>query len=244
MTSFIILITLFIVGVILLARILPSKGAAGEKQVARILSKLPNERYKVINNLLINPNGHSSQIDHVVVSEYGIFVIETKFYNGWIYGSDRSEYWTQNIYGHKYHLYNPIFQNYGHIRALQKLLNERDASLFIPIVAFSRQATLKIQTNELVIYWRYLNDVIKGFQQTRISTHKAQELYEILLASNRDSKENRQEHIRKVQTINRSISNTYYRRCPKCGGKLVRKKGKYGQFYGCENYPNCKFTSA
>ena len=30
--------------------------------------------------------------------------------------------------------------------------------------------------------------------------------------------------------------------CPKCGASLVRKKGKYGDFYGCSNYPNCKFT--
>ena len=223
---------------------LPSKGTAGEKHVARILSKLPNERYKVINNLLINPNGHSSQIDHIVVSEYGVFVIETKFYQGWIYGSDRSEYWTQNIYGHKYHLYNPIFQNYGHIRALQNILNERDASLFTSIVVFSPQATLKIQTNELVIYWRYLNDVIRSFQQKRIPTHKVQEFYGILIASNKDSKEDRRDHVHKVQTINRNTNKSFYRRCPKCGGKLVRKHGKYGQFYGCENYPHCKFTSA
>ncbi|ABR54069.1 DNA topoisomerase I [Methanococcus vannielii SB] len=30
--------------------------------------------------------------------------------------------------------------------------------------------------------------------------------------------------------------------CPKCGGKLSIKKGPYGVFRGCENYPKCKYT--
>lgn len=85
--------------IILLKILIPSKGALGEKRVASILKRLPEDRYKVINNLLINNNGFTSQIDHVVISVYGIFVIETKAYKGWIYGSESSDYWTQNIYG-------------------------------------------------------------------------------------------------------------------------------------------------
>ena len=30
--------------------------------------------------------------------------------------------------------------------------------------------------------------------------------------------------------------------CPKCGGILKERTGKYGKFYGCSNYPNCKYT--
>lgn len=30
--------------------------------------------------------------------------------------------------------------------------------------------------------------------------------------------------------------------CPECGGKLVIRNGKFGPFYGCSNYPKCKFT--
>lgn len=56
-------------------------------------------------------------IDHVVISKYGVFVIETKNYRGWIIGNEKSEYWTQVIYKRKERLYNPIKQNYGHIKA-------------------------------------------------------------------------------------------------------------------------------
>lgn len=30
--------------------------------------------------------------------------------------------------------------------------------------------------------------------------------------------------------------------CPVCGGSLIKRKGKFGEFYGCENYPGCRFT--
>ena len=63
---------------ILLIKLLPSKGAIGEKRVAHILKKLPEERYKVINNLLLQNNGYTTQIDHIVISVYGIFVIKQK----------------------------------------------------------------------------------------------------------------------------------------------------------------------
>lgn len=31
--------------------------------------------------------------------------------------------------------------------------------------------------------------------------------------------------------------------CPRCGNQLVVRKGKYGSFKGCSNYPKCKFTA-
>ena len=230
-------------GLVLLAKILPSKGKAGERRVAKILSKLPEEEYKVINNLLFSQNGRTTQIDHVVVSKYGIFVIETKFYNGWIYGGDNSEYWTQNIYGKKYQLWNPIHQNQGHIRALKKLLNKNSSNLFISIVAFSQQATLKIKGNGLVIYWNQLNNVIYSFHQEILSSEQVQKVYLALIDANIDSKENQKQHVRNVKAhIYRNQNAIANRRCPHCGGHLVLRNGKYGNFYGCSNYPRCKYT--
>lgn len=97
--------------VILLLRILlPGKGKIAENRVHNKLVKLSKE-YHVIDNALFESNGRSTEIDHIVVSPYGVFVIETKGYQGWISGSEYGEYWTQNIYGNKNQLYNPILQN-------------------------------------------------------------------------------------------------------------------------------------
>ena len=79
-------ILLAIAIVFLLRRlVIRAKGAVGETVVATELGLLPRDKYRVLNDVTLpTPNG-SSQIDHVVVSIYGIFVIETKNYKGWIY---------------------------------------------------------------------------------------------------------------------------------------------------------------
>ena len=38
------------------------------------------------------------------------------------------------------------------------------------------------------------------------------------------------------------ISSVSLLRCPRCGGDLVERMGKFGKFLGCSNFPKCKFT--
>lgn len=243
MITYFVIFILALVAFVCLLWFLPSKGKAGEMRVAKILSKLPEEEYRVINNLLIKQGNKTTQIDHVVVSEYRIFVIETKHYRGWIYGDANREYWTQNIYGNKYDLWNPIHQNQGHIRALRRVLTDIPPGVFISIVTFSRQASLDIRNSENVIYWDELKDVIRSYQRKLISTEQAQNAYETLSAANIDSKDNQKQHVRHVrEQISKREETIAKGRCPRCGGELVLRKGTYGPFYGCSNYPRCKFT--
>lgn len=53
------------------------KGKYSEKLVLKKMLQLPDE-YTIFNDFLFESNGHSTQIDHIVVSPYGVFVIETK----------------------------------------------------------------------------------------------------------------------------------------------------------------------
>ena len=242
MTSLIVII--IVVGICALRIYLRrSKGKFGEKRVACILNSLPDNRYLEINNLLIRASaGKTTQIDHVVISEYGVFVIETKFYKGLIYGGENSEYWTQNIYGNKYKFLNPVNQNQAHIRALRVLLKDYGDIPFISIVAFSRQADLGVETNAIVVYWDQILPIIKRYEDRCISHIQLVEIYNKLLESNIDSKESRREHIQNVhlneQKRNMAVASG---KCPKCGGDLIVRKGKYGSFYGCSNYPRCKY---
>ena len=229
--------------IVLLWKLLPSKGTMGEKRVAQILKKLPEDRYKVINNLLIQNNGYTTQIDHIVISVYGIFVIETKTYQGWIYGGENSDFWTQNIYGHKYQLRNPIHQNYGHIKAIKNILHEYPGLPYISIVAFSRQASLGVSSNTPVINWNQILPVIYQFGNRVLTERQVEMLANLLTASNLDSKETRKEHIKTVRSnIQKRKETINSGKCPRCDGTLVRRQGKYGSFYGCSNYPKCKYT--
>ena len=220
-----------------------SKGLRGEKQVAALLALLPKDRYKVINDLLIQKGGHSTQIDHVVVSVYGVFVIETKYYRGWIYGGENSEYWTKNVYGHKYELRNPLWQNEGHIKTISRLLDDPGLVPIYNIVAFSGQATLKVDRSLPVMYWRQVVPYIKRFREPQMSEAYAEEVFNTLLAANVTDKEARKQHVKNVK-FNKARRDTAVAngKCPRCGGDLVLRKGKYGHFYGCSNYPKCNYT--
>ena len=218
------------------------KGSIGERKVAKILKSLPEPEYRVLNNVMLSTSNGTTQIDHVVVSVYGIFVIETKNYKGWIRGKEYSDTWTQNIYGHKYTLKNPLHQNYGHIKALQQLL-EIPEELFVSIVAFSTKATIKVKTKQNLIYFSELKRTIKEYSKPRIAQESLDELANIITTANIDSKENRKVHIQNIHAKTEEKEELVEQGiCPKCGGKLVERNGRYGEFFGCSNYPKCKFT--
>ena len=73
-------------------------GKIGEKRVARKLSWLSDE-YITLNDVLLPTRNGTTQIDHIVVSPYAIFIIETKNYKGRIFGHQDSEEWTQSLLG-------------------------------------------------------------------------------------------------------------------------------------------------
>ena len=123
------------------------KGSLGEKQVSKLLQSLDPDRFVLLNDLYIpRKNGTTTQIDHVLISDKGLFVIETKNYNGWIFGSQNSKYWTQVIYKRKEKFYNPIWQNSGHIKELRHFLGDSYNGLpMYSIIVFGKQATLKFK---------------------------------------------------------------------------------------------------
>lgn len=176
------------------------KGYLGEKGVATVLSFLPSDKYKIIHDILIKSNGRTIQIDHLVISIYGIFVIETKNYKGWITGSDNSEYWTKNMFGNKYKFYNPLKQNKAHILALNKQLGIR-LNNFIPIIAFSNGADLRVNTAYNVIYTTQINRLIKEYTDVKFQKNDIQKLYEKISQLNIVSSEARKQHISEVRNV-------------------------------------------
>ena len=123
------------------------KGAQGEKQVARHLRWLSKKQYIVLSDLMLLQGRRLTQIDHVVVSVYGIFVIETKNYHGTITGTERKEFWTQERHGKRYNFRSPFRQNYAHIRALMQLLG-LDEDCFFSIAAFADDVVLAVEQEE------------------------------------------------------------------------------------------------
>lgn len=239
--NFVLLIILFVVAAVISSP--KYKGRKGEQKVAGYLDKLDANEYRVINNLLLKTEYGSSQIDHVIVSVYGIFVIETKNYRGWIVGSEYADNWKQVIYKRKETLRNPIKQNYGHIKALKEKLRLHNNIKYISIIAFTNRATLKVNTQTPVIYTRDLLNEIRRYNERTLSIQEVNDIHNALASNNVDSKEMRKEH---VNNIKRNIRNGRPPQnmdvCPRCGGSLLQRNGKNGFFIGCSNFPKCRFT--
>lgn len=222
------------------------KGKLGEKSVAAILSFLPKSEYIVLNDLMFKRDGFSTQIDHIVISTHGIFVIETKNYKGWIFGNFNQTYWTQNIWGNKYPLYNPVLQNQNHIKFLINKFNEirEHQNEVYPIVVFLRTSHLHLTGDGDFVLWRdKLLPYICRFRQNVISIEDCRHIATILEAWNIEDKKERKQHNKSVMQsanyTNQKIANGI---CPRCGGHLVSRTGKFGSFYGCSNYPKCRYT--
>lgn len=239
--EFVLLIILFVVAAVFSSP--KYKGRKGEQKVAGYLDNLDVNEYRVINNLLLKTEYGSSQIDHVIVSVYGIFVIETKNYRGWIVGSEYADNWKQVIYKRKETLRNPIKQNYGHIKALKEKLRLHNNIKYISIIAFTNRATLKINTQTPVIYTRDLLNEIRRYNERTLSIQEVNDIHSALANNNVDSKEMRKEH---VNNIKRNIRNGRSPQnmdiCPRCGGALLQRNGKNGFFIGCSNFPKCRLT--
>lgn len=217
-------------------------GRRGEIMVSILLKFLPNNQYKVINDVLINTIWGSSQLDHIVISKYGIFVLETKNYKGSIYGGDYSEKWTQFLQKRKYELINPIKQNATHIKTLQKLLNV-DVPYY-SIIVFNNKAKVKSNAQTaLLVNQKSLLKEIKKYKTEYLSEEDIEKLAEQITSKNINSSKNRAKHINSVKTnikrVEFCVSNEI---CPECGAKLTKRKNEYGEFLGCCNYPKCKYT--
>lgn len=230
------------------------KGAVGEWYVNRALSKLDNH-YRLYHDLYVpNGKGGKTQVDHVVTSVFGIFVIETKHYRGWIFGKEDQKYWTQVIYKRKEKMFNPIWQNYGHIQAIKKYLGNDDFPHIHSIITFSKDSTLKLPDHfksARVIQIPQLVEVIKIWQEQKISdlelNHINSMLDDLIITDKKQKKAVSKKHITNIkqsqkEELQKEKVESQKKLCPKCGGKLTLKKGKYGSFYGCGQYPKCRFT--
>jgi hypothetical protein len=116
----------------------------GEAAIRRALTgNFSGGDYHLLNNITLPFEDGTTQIDHVLVSRYGIFVIEAKHYTGWIFANAASANWTQVIFRFKKQFQNPLRQNYKHVKAIQKLLDFVPPEHVHSLVAFTGDAEFK-----------------------------------------------------------------------------------------------------
>ena len=215
-----------------------NKGIRGEQAVKSKLNPLVFGKvyHKQINNLIIvDERGHSHQIDHIEIRLNGIFCIETKNYSGLILGDANSEKWTQCLGRERNHFYNPVKQNNTHIYHLSKALGNSYKINNVIVMAQNNADKINLSNvvnlNKLTTYLNNFNDGISYTEQEVEAIYNKIEA----LISNLTTRQ----HVENINIQKRSVEQGI---CPECGGRLVLKNGRYGQFIGCSNYPKCRYT--
>lgn len=152
------------------------KGLFGEFLVnlsARLF--LDKHQYHLIKNVTLPSEEGTTQIDHIIVSRYGVFVVETKNMKGWIFGSERQRQWTQKIYRRSYKFQNPLHQNYKHLKTLQQLLGLRDDQIH-SVVVFVGGSTFKTPMPMNVTYGGGYLRYIKSFREPVLNTVEVEDI--------------------------------------------------------------------
>jgi predicted RNA-binding Zn-ribbon protein involved in translation (DUF1610 family) len=222
------------------------KGWTGELKTRFVSGLFLSSEYKVFNNVIIRTKRGSTQIDHVIVSPYGVFAIETKDKDGWIYGDERQKQWTEVFPNRKYQFQNPLHQNYAHTMGLAEYLGIEHEKIH-SLVIFWGKCEFRTAMPDNVCKGGILSsrfrDYIGENKQVLLSPELTDSICAKLKAAKADS--GFFSGLRHTDELrNRYGSSTI---CPKCGNVLVRRVSKKGArkgvaFLGCSNYPSCKYV--
>jgi hypothetical protein len=192
--------------------------------------------YRRVHDLVLPSQGGTTQIDHVLVSVYGIFVIETKNMKGWIFGDERSAQWTQSIFGKKSRFENPLRQNYRHVKALAEFLGVPD-DVLRPVVFFIGDCEFKTPMPPNVLATG-LCKYVQSYREQVLTPEEAGDILAQLTQAKTAPFATRALHVSGLRE--RRGSNT----CPKCGASLVLRtvrKGANagGEFFGQSQPHRC-----
>lgn len=145
-------------------------GREGEYFFNKIAKSCLNNDYFVLDNIVLKAGHGTTQIDQIIVSKFGIFVVEIKNYKGWIFGDVDDTQWTQTLTNGKYQFQNPLKQNYKHVKAVQSLLGFSDGIKSLIVFSDSAEFKTQLANNVVIGEIAYIN-FIKKHRQILLSDY-------------------------------------------------------------------------
>ena len=193
-------------------------------------------------NIIVPDERGTTEVDVILVGNSGVFVIELKHYNAWIFGTEDDEKWTARyVNGSRHQFQNPLRQNHRHIMALSAQLGLRREA-FYSLVAFFGDCEVKTPMPPNVLIGDYEEHVLSadGIRLTDADVSRACEALRILASASTEAA-----HEEHVERLHRRFSSTTT--CPRCGSPLVERRSTKptsdGEpFLGCRAFPRCTYT--
>ncbi len=197
--------------------------------------------YVDINDVTIRTRRGTTQIDHVIISRYGVFVVETKDMSGWIFGRKDDPFWTKTNRGNKLRFQNPLHQNEGHIRALSNLARIAPEKMH-SIIVFRGKCSLKTEMPPNVLFGGYTT-YVKSKRQVLFTEAEVQRIVAVIKAEMLP--QTLATHLKHVDYLKKRFESTTT--CGRCGSPLVLRTARSGgnagnQFLGCSRYPSCRYV--
>jgi hypothetical protein len=166
---------------------------------------LDKKKYHLIKNVTLPTDDGTTQIDHIIVSQYGIFVVETKNMKGWIFGSQDKKMWPQTIFKHKTRFQNPLHQNYKHTKTLEKILNISPEKIF-SVIVFVGDATFKTPMPPNVTYPRGYIKFIKAQKNAVLSETEVRKTIDMIESGRLErSLKTHRAHVQHVKNITKKV---------------------------------------
>ena len=219
-------------------------GDLGESALNKFAQENLSNDYYIFSDIVLKANNGTTQIDQIIVSKFGLFVVEIKNYSGYIFGNEQNAQWTQTLPTSKYKFQNPLRQNYKHIKTLQELLHYKNDK-FKSLVVFSCRAKFmtKLPINVVIGSIDYIN-FIKKYQDILLSD-KSVEMTIEKIVNNRLTSTEHQAHIEKMKDQYNNANSNNAPQCPRCSNSMVLRTSKAesnkgSSFWGCSQYPRCK----
>ena len=171
-----VLIPIVLIIIFFKARI--SKGMQGELMVKFAAKlRLPASTYHRLHNVTLPTTNGSTQIDHIFVSRFGIFVVETKNMQGWIFGGAHQMQWTQQFANASYKFQNPLRQNYKHMVVLRSVLNVHPEAIHSVVVFMGKSTFKSPMPANVTCGWGYIT-YIKSFREKVFSSAEVEDFIE------------------------------------------------------------------
>lgn len=263
----------YLLPLLLLATLVKSpwfKGMIGEWFINLSIRLFLDQReYHLLKDVTLPIPQGSTQIDHVIVSRFGIFVIETKNMKGWIFGNPAHKSWTQQIYRRKHSFQNPLHQNHLHMMTLKSLLGVADHQLH-SVIYFIGDCTFKTPMPENVLRRGFITyvrskttrvldpgeveQIVETIQRGRLAANWQTHQQHVARLKARHgaapiepavSKATPVEPIKRLARPGNFGVNHVTPDCPTCGSPMVLRTASKGEnkgnrFWGCRGFPTCR----
>ena len=212
----------------------------------------------VLHDVLIDgADGFTSQIDLVLVGKKGVYVVEVKsFTDAKIYGDTKKYKWYYYNRGKKYEIYSPLKQNKKHVEYLKTFLKDFGE---VPIFSIIAMICDDFKISGEINKEDYLDTAICSSLPTmekaiyKIAENKPEifddakkkEIFDYIKNNQHIGKDARREHKQNVIAYKESLKELQRQKiCPYCKSELILRNGKNGKFYGCKNFPKCRYTTS